>query len=787
MSLAVGVGACATVFSWINAILLQPFPAVARSGEYVVLASRTPSGVLEPMSYAGYLDVRDAAPVFEKLVAVGVTLSALNLSEGPQGDRSERVFANVVSGNYFDALGVTTEVGRPFRAEEDRAPGRDAVVVISHGLWQRRFGGGPDVIGRTVHLNGRSCVIIGVADRRFVGTLVGLSVDLWVPIMMQPMLLAGAAPLEDRSARWILGLGRLKAGVTRAEVDGRLQAIARRLAVEHPDTEDREAALVPIWRSPWGAQGGTGPVLFMLAGVVGFLLLLSCANAANLLLARAVGRRREIAVRVALGARRAQIVRQLLTESLLLALTAGGVGLLVAYASTDLILFFLPPTDSPFVFGRGVDDVVVAFGLGLAIVTVILFGTAPALQVSRPDVVTVLKEEDGCMAAAGSRFRGSLVAVQVALCVVLLAGAGLFLRSLQHARHAFPGFSPDGVMLASYDLSQLGDDAERGPLFHRQLLARVAAIPGVETVSMAGRVPLGFTPLRSVKVAVDTYVPAEGEDLIVGTNEVGPTYFRTLRIPLRGGREFLESDTADSEPVAIVNETMAKRYWSARDVVGSYVRTGERSLRIVGVVADSKYRALTEDPAPHLYLPAAQNYQPRMTLHLQTASDAGIVVPLLRAEVQQLDPGLVLSNVQSLRTHLGFATLVPRLSASLLGAFGGLALVVAGLGVYGVVAFVMAARRRELGIRLAIGASSKSIGMLVIRHGLRLAVPGIVVGSLLAATLSRLIASLLVGVSPVDPLVFGGVVLVLVGVVVGASFMPAFRASRLDVVQALRR
>jgi macrolide transport system ATP-binding/permease protein len=785
-SLALGVGACTTIFSWINGILLQPFPAVASSGKYVVLASRTPSGTLEPLSYAAYGDIREAAPVFDHLVAVGVTLNRLNLAADQHRSHAEPVFANFVSGNYFDALGVNTQIGRGFREEEDRVPGRDSVVVISHGLWQRRFGSAADVVGRTIHLNGRPCLIVGVADRRFIGTLVGLSADLWIPIAMQPALLAGAAPLGDRGVRWVLGLGRVKAHIPRAEVDARLQASAQQLATRFPDTDDRQAALIPIWRSPWGAQGGTGPVLMMLAAAVGFLLLLSCTNAANLLLARAVGRRRDIALRLAVGASRSQIVRQLLVESMLLALSATMLGVGVAYAASDVVLAFLPPTDSPFVFGSGVDATVLAFALCPAIVTLVAFGLAPALQASRPDLVAVLKEEQGTTAAAASRLRSSLVVVQIALCVVLLACAGLFLRSLQHARHVSPGFSADGVMLATYDLSQLGYDERRGSLFHQQFLEYAASIPGVEAASLASRVPLGFTPLRSLTVTIDGYVGSPGEDRTVGTNVVAADYFRVLRIPVRQGREFSNADTSDSEPVAIVNETMAKRYWIAGDVIGSYVRSGQRNSRIVGVVADSKYRALAESPTPHLYLPASQDYQPRMTLHLRTSADPAAILPFVRAELQRLDAGLVLSAIQSLKTHLGVATLVPRLSASFLGSFGGLALVLASLGVYSVVAFVITARRRELGVRLAIGASSRSIQMLVIGHGLKLAGWGIVVGLMLAAAVGRSIGSLLVDVSPMDPLALSSVALLLVSVVVGVSLVPAIKASRLDVGRALR-
>jgi predicted permease len=368
----------------------------------------------------------------------------------------------------------------------------------------------------------------------------------------------------------------------------------------------------------------------------------------------------------------------------------------------------------------------------------------------------------------------------------MLAGAGLFLRSLQEARRVSPGFSPNDVILATYEVSQLGYSSERGAIFHQQLLSRAASIPGVETATLAARVPLGFTPLRSLKVTIDGYVPAPGEDLVVGSNVIAPNYFRALRIPLQRGRDFSEHDRPDSEPVAIVNETMARRYWGARNGLGSSVRTSGRTLRIIGVAADSKYRALTEDPVPHLYLPAAQNYDSRMTLHLRTTANAEVMLPLLRAEAQRLDPALVLSNIQSLKTHMGFATLVPRMSASLLGAFGGLALFVATLGVYSIVAFVVASRRRELGVRLAVGASPRSISMLVIRYALNVAAWGVILGLVLAAGIGRLIAGLLVGVSPVDPLVFGGVVLLIVGAVLGAALVPAAEASRLDVMRILR-
>ena len=786
ISLGVGVGTCTTVFGWINATLLEPFPVVARSGEYMVLAARTSSGTLEPLSYPGFIDLRNSAGVFDNLVAAGVTLNALNVGDSTQDGHTERVFANFVSGNYFSSLGVNVELGRAFRPDEDSVAGRDAVIVISHGLWQRRFAGIAGVVGQTVRLNGIPHTVIGVADRGFTGTVVGLSVDLWIPIAMQPTLAPGAASLDDRGTRWVVGLGRLKPEISRGEIDARLLAASRSLSTRYPDSDDREATLVPIWRSPWGAQGGTGPVLLLFAGVVGFLLMLSCANAANLLLVRAVGRRREMALRLAMGASRLRVTQQLLTESLLLALTAGVVGLLVAYLSSDLILFFLPPTDSPFVFGRGVDGAVVAFGLTLAMLTVVLFGLAPALAASRADVVTALKEESVTTAPMRSRLRATLVVVQVALCVVLLVGAGLFLRSLQQARRVSPGFTADDVLLATYDLSPLGYDSQRGAILHRELVASAARIAGVETISSASRVPLGFTPVRSVKVAVDGYVPAPGEDVIAGVNVIGPEYFRTLRISVRNGREFSDADTSNSEAVAIVNETMARRYWTTRDVIGSSLRADNRTVRVVGVVADSKYRALTEEPTPHLYLPATQNYEPRMTMHLKTTARTEVVLPLLRADVQRLDPALVLSNVQSMQTHMGFATLVPRMSASLLAAFGGLALFVATLGVYGVVAFNAAARRRELGIRLAIGATPQSIGWLMIGDGLKLALLGTVVGVALAWAMARLIAGLLVGVELLDPLVFGGVTVVLITAAAIAALAPAVRASRLDAVNTLR-
>ena len=794
VSLALGIGANTAIFSLVNAVVFKTLP-VRDPDRLVALYLTSPrSAFPENVSYPDYLDYRDRSQVLEALV--GHQGTPLSLS----GDgRPEMIWGEMVTGNYFTGLGVEPAAGRVFSAEETARPGASPLVVLSHGFWQRRFGGNPEVVGGTIRLNNHEFTVVGVGPRGFSGTkLFGFLPDLWVPVTMHAQVDAEMAGLlENRRGSWLNLRARLKEGVTPAQAEAELNAVAAQLAREHPETHANLTVHVIPGRTktePFLTVKGVIPLTSaLMMGVVGLVLLIACANVANLLLARAAARRREIAIRLALGAGRRRLVRQLLTESLVLALAGGLLALLLALWFQELIAPFAPVVDFPTVDLKSdlsFDWRVFGFTLALALLTGVVFGLAPALAATRPELVPALKGEAG-LARRGSRlsFRDLLVVAQVALSLVLLISAGLFLQSVRHAQLMDPGFEPQKILLMSFNLGLQGYDRSRGEAFHRRVVERVEALPGVVSASLAFPLPLDAYG-SGLTVGVDGRLArADEERRTIGYSPVGLNYFGTMGTPLVAGRDFTARDREGSPRVAIVNETMARRLWPGGGAVGQRLRLGRGDgapVEVVGVARDGKYSTLGEESLPYMYLPLLQDYQSQMTLIVRTAGDPRGLMAAVRREVQGLDPSLPIYGVKTMTEFLSRVLSGPQALAAIVTVFGVLALLLAAVGIYGVMSYAVTQRTREIGIRLALGAQAGAVRGLILRHALALALGGIAGGLLGALALTRVLASLLYGVSTTDPLTFALIALLLVGVALLACWLPARRAAMVDPLVALR-
>jgi predicted permease len=787
-TLAIGVGANTTVFSWTRAVLLEPLAGVSDQSRIHQVSWRNSDGEAISTSYPDFRDLAALPGIHDGLWAQRAAFAALG-STTP-GESPRRIYGGIVSGNYFDVLGVRPASGRGFAPDEDRGEGSPPVAVVSHGLWKSAFASDPEIVGRSILLNGQPFAIVGVSPDGFHGTFLGTTTDFWVPMAQSPKLDPGGNRFENRGDRWLVTFARLRPGVTAAQADGVMRAEAARLAKEFPDSNrGHSVALLPLWKSETGAPQVLRPVLIALAGLVGLVLLLACANVANLLLGRALGRRREVAVRLALGASRRRLVAQLLTESLLLALLATGAALMTTVWSSGLLMRLVPPTGVPLHLDLRVDGLVLLYGVLVAAVATALSGLVPALQGTRSVVASDLKEE-GPAAGTGrsrARLRSALVVAQVALSLALILVAGLFLRSLSESRKLSPGFQPDHLLFTSIDLFPLGYDAERGLAFQEALIEAARALPGVERVSMARRIPLGFGGTSSSGVAIDGYTPRADEEVNILFNNVMPGYFETMEIPVRAGRAIDARDRKGAPLTVVVNETFAKRYLAGRDPLASRVRYNQQWRAIVGVVADGKYRSLSEPPTPYFYLPLAQVWRPQTALHLRTSGEPLAVVPALRAAMARLDPNLPISEVQTGHQHMDEALIAPRLASSLLGVVGVLALLLAAVGLSAVLAWSVAQRRRELGVRMAMGASPGDVVRQIVAGGLRMALWGAAIGTAAGLMLARLVRSQLHGVGAADPAALAAAILLMALVALIASWVPARRASRVSPTEALRQ
>jgi len=786
VSLALAIGANTTIFTWASAVFLDPLPGVSEPHSLLVFLQVDPDEGFVSHSYPDYRDCRDRV---RSLQSLAVTRNVL-LAVGAAGDETpERVYAQLVSGNFFEVLGVRPALGRAFLPEEDKTPGERPMIVLGHDLWQRHFGGDPAMVGRNVTINARSFTVVGVAPAGFVGSALGLRFQAWVPMMMQQAVEPGGDRLEARGNRWLEAFGRARPGVDRKTAEADLALIRSQLDAEHPDNAvtGRGVALFPVVRAPKSGAAVLGPIMIALASIVGLVLLIACANVANLLLARAVSRRREMAVRLAMGARRSDLVRQLLVESVTLSLLGGAAGLLLAAFGDRVLATLIPPSNFPIGLAVALDWRALAFTLAACLATGLLFGLVPALAAGH-DVAPALRDEAGSVAGGSGRqrLRNGLVVAQIAVSLVLLVVAGLFVRSLRNLESHALGFDPKGVQLASVELFSRGYDETRGLAFQRALLERAAALPGVQDASLARRLPLGLGGTSSSSVEVEGYDAPKDSPAWGYFNTVGPGFFKTLRVRVVGGRDFEASDDARSARVAIVNETMARRYWKDGAAVGSRFRMGREWLNVAGVVADSSYRDIGEAPAPFFYLPSFQSYRPDTTLVLRGDGDPQRLAGAATAAVAALDPALPVFGVRTLEEHISASTFRQRLGSQVLGAFGALGLLLAAIGLYGVLAYAVGLRRREIGVRLAVGARPADVFRLVLGQGLRLALAGSVLGTLLALLASRLLRSLLFGTGNVDVTTYLAVGLLLGSVAALACVLPARRAMQVDPMATLR-
>src|SRR6266576_2885540 len=674
LCLTLGIGTNAAALSWIEGILIRPYPLVAHQDRMFALNCTTRGAEgFTGLSYPDFLDLEKNSTLFESFIVdkiTGITLS--------NGDRAERAVGGMVSANYFDALGVRPILGRGFRPEEGTGRNAHPVTVISYMTWKNRYKGDPDIIGKTQYMNGVQHTIIGVAPERFHGTFIGYSFNFWVPMSMQETFDNTGYKLEDRGARWIEGYAFLKPGVTQRQAQAELSAIAKRLENDYPQTDrGHEVGLLPLWKTPFNAAGGISTTLGITAAVVFFVLLIACANVSNLLLSRSLLRRHEMTIRLALGAGRRRLIKQLFT-------------------------------------------------------------------------------------------------------------AGLLLQSLQRMQNTSPGFLTNNVIVSVVDLFSAGYKLDRAKIFHTQLLDRVRALPGVESAALTRVMPFSYNPPSSAPIEIDGYQPAPDEQATADYVQVSEDYFSTLGIPLVGGREFTRNDDENSPRVAIINETMAAKYWPGKDPLGQRLKVKDNWMQIVGVAKNVYYETKLEAPRSFFYVPVRQNFFVGNTLLIRTRETPGAITNALAREVHALDPTLAPYAADRLQEQVDGRGYTQRLAATLLVLFGGMALFLATIGLYAVMSYSVSQRTHELGLRMALGADAGNLLRLVLSHGLRLTTAGILVGTIAAFVLTRLMGNLLYKVSPRDPLAFASALVVITLASLAACFLPAWRATRVDPVQALR-
>jgi macrolide transport system ATP-binding/permease protein len=795
LTLALGIGANTTIFSLVNAVLLRPPPHVQAPARLVAVFTSDFSGPpYGTSSYPDFEEFRKQREIFE-----GVSLFApRGVGVGDAADM-ERTGLELISDNYFQVLGVRPQAGRFFAAEEGRAGAPVAVAVIGHDLWQRRFAGNPSVVGSTIRLNGQAFTVVGVAPEGFRGSIRGISIDVWIPVV-SASLLGGDGPsdLGARGDRSYIIMARLAPGVDIARAQTGMNVVARQLHAAYPEwwtdvsKTGRRITLVPEreTRVPPQMRGPALGFVALLMATVALVLLICCANVASLTLARATGRAKEIGVRLSLGASRRRIVRQLLTESVLIAFIGGGIGILFAFWATRTMMAFHPPLPIRIALDLGLDARVLLFTMGAALLTALFFGLAPALRASRPDVVGVLKGDGGSTAVAGRRIplQSILVVSQVAMSLLLLIAALLFVRSLQAASAIDTGFTSDGMLLV---------DAEPRPGTERtvdpgrvaeQLQERIAAIPGVRAVSWAAAAPLGFDASRR-GVAIEGYKPRDGEDMEYHYNQVGPKYFETIGITLLEGRGITPADRRGAPSVVVVNEAFARRFWPGQSALGKRISITGRGgpyVEVVGVARDSKYLSLTEAPRPFVFIPSLQE-PGRITLHVRTASPPRSLLDAVQRDVNAVAPEWSLLNARTMEEQIGVSLLPQRVAGGVLTLFGIVALALAAVGLYGVVAYSVASRSREIGVRVALGARRVDVIRLVLRQGVVLVLIGLSIGVPAAWAVTRLLSGFLIGATATDLIAFGAASLMLASTALLASWIPARRAAAVDPVAALRR
>ncbi len=790
LTLALGIGANTTIFSWVNSALLNPVPGLASPDEVVALTLSSPGENPFAFTYPDIQAMRNGQKSFTGITACNIASMSLSGFGKP-----ERLWGMVATANYFDVLGVRPILGRGFLPEEDLKPGGAPVAVISYRLWQTHFGANPNVVGQQVEINQHPFTIVGVTPAVFQGSQTGVRTEIWVPMMMVDQIVPRSELLHDHHYFWLFAFGRLKPGVKPETAQQEMTVLLQPEVKSYPEEHRGHStvSVFPLWRSPFGLNFFLATLLPILMAIAGLVLLLACANVANLMLVRSVGRRREIAIRMSLGASRWRLVRQLLVESLLLSLAGGAVALLITTWTAGTFMKVIPTTDFPISLGVPIDRAVLIAAFAISLLTGVIFGILPALRSSSLAPGTVLKEDTGT--ASGSlgkaRLASGLVVTQISLSLLLLICAGLFIRSFLSAQSINPGFNAHNVMVASYDVFTSGYSDEKASAFDRQLQAKLEATPGIRSVALSSRLPLGFGGSSSVKP--EGYVPQANESMETQAAMITPNYFQTLEIPLVKGRDFTMQDNMSSQRVAIVNEAFVNRYWPHQEGVGKQVNSDltHEWFTVVGVARDSKVVGLNEKPTPFLYLSHYQvsllNQPGGSTMNViaRTTGDPLAMGKTVEQTIHELNADLVVFSVTTLQASEELSSFPQRIAGTFVGAFGLLALVLAAVGIYGVTAYTTRQRTHEIGVRMALGASKKDILRLVLGHGLRLTFIGVAVGLVASFALTRYLKSALLGVTSTDALTFSGVAILLCAVALFACFIPARRAMRVDPMVAL--
>ncbi len=776
LTLALGIGANATIFTWFSSIVLNPVPGADARDVYSVRWT-TQKGEDRSMSWLDYQDFAKRSRTIEKFAAAGMAPFSLGDDRQP-----ERIWGMLVSSNYFDSLGVKPALGRAFLNDEDQTP--TAVAVLSDHLWRTKYGADPNIAGRQIRLNQRNFTVIGVAPEEFVGSVLGLRFDIWIPIGMRDAL-GGGTTLKSRGNQWLIGQAKAKPGATAKEIAADLTSISQQLAIEFDKPEGyNRADIGPIWREGGGAV--LGPLMMLLMGVVAVVLVIACANVANLLLARGTGRSKEMAIRLALGVGRARLIRQLLVENALLALGGLAGALAVLPITIGTLNTFAPPTDLPIGLTIRTNPQVILFTITLSAAATLIFGLLPALRASRPDVMAALKDESGASSRRKLRLGNALVVAQVALSLVLLVSAGLFLKSLSKATSTDPGFDPRNVLVAGIDLKSNGYDAARASTAVREMMSKISAIPGVTAVTNTRFIPLTWNGSSSATFQAEGYVPARQESPSTNLMFVGPDFFHTMNTPILQGRDFAPTDTADSQHVVIINQTFAARYFANTDPIGRRIKIFSEQRVVVGVSRDAKYTSLDKGPGPTLYIPFDQFFPGETNFVLRTIGAPMNYARAAEDAIHSIDPTLPVYGARPLDSAISSAYIGQRIGGSFLGLFGACALLLATIGLYGVLAYTVSQRSREVGIRVALGASRSNVLTMILREGIQLAAIGLGIGLALAVVATRFMRSMLLGISPTDLSTIASVCLVLLAVALAASFIPAYRAARIDPIRAIR-
>ena len=800
LSLALGIGANTAIFTIINAVFLHPLPVEEPSRLAEVFTRDTltvdaeTNRQLTPTSLPNYEDYRDQNTVFTGL---GIVTFPIPLNWGGQVE-PQQLNASLVSGNFFDVLGVKPYRGRTFVADGDKKLGANPEVVLSYSLWARRFGSDPNTVGQTITLNGTPYTVVGVAPPSFKGIVsLGPADVIWIPISMRDYVLTGQLKAHENSRRmrWLSIVGRLKPEVGIAEARAAMKTIAASLEKEYPrDNKGRTVELFPLNESALGINqrrqfslaGG------VLMGVVGLVLLIACVNLANLLLAQAAKREKELSIRAAMGAGRFRLVRQLLTESTMLSLMGGFAGLLVAYWGRNVLWSFRPPFLLDGSIDLSFDSRVLGFTVAISLLTGLVFGIIPAIKASRTDINEILKVggRGGALGWTHNRLRGLLVISEIALALVALVGSGLFLRSMQNAQQFNPGFESQNLFQLLFDLGALRYDEDHGQQFFRDVIERAKSVPGVVSASVSsnGVFGVGGGGILGTIFREGEQTDPNNRGTLVNFDDVTPGHFETMRIPLLRGRDFTDFDRENTTPVVVVNEAMANLMWPGQQALGKRfaIVLSPNLFQVVGVVGTTIVGRIGEDPQPVAYFPLRQQYSSLATLVVRTTGNPEALLGAVRTQVQQIDKNLAFTNGQTAQQILGQGLWAARMGAALLGLFGALALILASIGIYGVLAYSVAQRTNEIGLRMALGAQPRQVLGLVLEQGMLLALIGAAVGVLVALPVARLSSGLLYGVSATDPLTYGGITLLLMGVALLACYLPARRATRIDPLVALR-